>query len=85
VEDIIGIGWKVDGDDDQGLDPLSLLLPAQGISYPQTRILVKWKDGAFTVEGRSFIRRVTTGSALDGDRVIYQKAEELETACRRRH
>jgi hypothetical protein len=85
VEDFIGIGWKVDEDDEQGLEPLNLLLPAQGISYPQTRILVKWKDGIFTVEGRSFIRRVTSGSALDGDRVIYQKAEELEYSYRRSH
>ncbi|KAJ5367183.1 hypothetical protein N7541_001124 [Penicillium brevicompactum] len=85
VENFIGIGWKIDEDDEQGLDPLNLLQPAKGIVYPQTRILVKWKDGVFTLEGRSFIRRITTGSALDGDRVIYQKAEELETTYRKKH
>lgn len=85
VENFIGIGWKIDEDDEQGLDPLNLLQPAKGIVYPQTRILVKWKDGGFTLEGRSFIRRITTGSALDGDRVIYQKAEELETTYRKKH
>jgi hypothetical protein len=85
VEDFIGIGWKVEDDDEQGIYPLDLLLPAKGINYPQTRILVKWKDGIYTLEGRSFIRRITTGSTLDGDRVIYQKAEELETAYRKKH
>ncbi|KAJ5255840.1 hypothetical protein N7497_001550 [Penicillium chrysogenum] len=85
VEDFIGIGWKVEDDDEQGLNPLNLLLPAKGIVYPQTRILVKWKDGLFTLEGRTFIRRITAGSALDGDRVIYQKAEELESTYRRKH
>ncbi|CDM36275.1 unnamed protein product [Penicillium roqueforti FM164] len=39
----------------------------------------------FTLEGRTFIRRITAGSALDGDRVIYQKAEELEDTYRRKH
>ncbi|KAJ6136796.1 hypothetical protein N7497_012349 [Penicillium chrysogenum] len=85
VEDFIGIGWKVEDDDEQGLNPLNLLLPAKGIVYPQTRILVKWKDGLFTLEERTFIRRITAGSALDGDRVIYQKAEELENTYRRKH
>ncbi|KAJ5932806.1 hypothetical protein N7516_007295 [Penicillium verrucosum] len=85
VEDFVGIGWKVEEDDEQGVNPLNLLLPAKDIVYPQTRILVKWKDGRFTLEGRSFIRRITTGSALDGDRVIYQKAEELEDSYRKKH
>lgn len=85
VENILGIGWKIEDDNEEGLNPLSLLQPAKGASYPQTRILVKWKDGVITLEGRSFIRRITSGSALDGDRVIYQKAEELETAYRERH
>ncbi|OQD85577.1 hypothetical protein PENSOL_c098G01514 [Penicillium solitum] len=43
------------------------------------------KDDHFTLEGRSFIRRIITGSALDGDRVIYQKAEELEDSYRKKH
>ncbi|KAJ5921093.1 hypothetical protein N7466_009419 [Penicillium verhagenii] len=78
VEDIIGIGWKVEDDDEDGLDPLDLIEPAKNAIYPQTRILVKWRDGLSTLEGRSFIRRITKGPALDGDKVIYQKAEESE-------
>lgn len=85
VENILGIGWKIEDDDEEGLNPLSLLRPAKGASYPHTRALVKWKDGVITLEGRSFIRRISTGSALDGDRMIYQKAEELESAYRERH
>jgi hypothetical protein len=41
VDDFVGIGWKVEDDDEEGLDPLNLLLPAKGTIYPQTRILVK--------------------------------------------
>jgi hypothetical protein len=85
IENILGVGWKVEDNDEEGLDPLNLLRPAKGAFYPQTRALVKWKDSVTTLEGRSFIRRISTGSALDGDRVIYQKAEELETAYRERH
>ena len=85
VKDFLGIGWKVEDDNEDGLDPLNYLQPVKGATYPQTRTLVKWKDGATTLEGRSFIRRITTGSALDGDRVIYQKAKELETAHREKH
>ncbi|KAJ5641213.1 hypothetical protein N7490_005213 [Penicillium lividum] len=85
VKDLIGIGWKVEDDDESGLNPLNLLQPAKGSVYPQTRALVKWKDDTFTLEGRSFIRRITTGSALDGDRLIWQKAEELESSYRKKH
>ncbi|CEJ55669.1 hypothetical protein PMG11_01917 [Penicillium brasilianum] len=85
VEDILGVGWKIEDDDEEGLNPLNLLRPAKGVYYPQTRTLVKWKDGVITLEGRSFIRRITSGSALDGDRLIYQKAEELETAYRKKN
>jgi hypothetical protein len=38
-----------------------------------------------TLEGRSFIRRIIVGSALDGDRVIYQKAEDLEMNYRKKY
>ncbi|OKP09368.1 hypothetical protein PENSUB_5283 [Penicillium subrubescens] len=85
VENILGVGWKIEDDDEEGFNPLDLLRPAKGASYPHTRALVKWKDGVTTLEGRSFIRRISTGSSLDGDRMIYQKAEELETAYRERH
>jgi hypothetical protein len=85
VENILGVGWKIEDDDEEDLNPLNLLQPAKGASYPHTRALVKWKDGVITLEGRPFMRRITSGSTLDGDRVIYQKAEELETAYRERH
>ncbi|OQE16767.1 hypothetical protein PENSTE_c023G02329 [Penicillium steckii] len=85
VEDIRGIGWKVEDDDEVGIDPLSFIRPVPNSVYPQTRAWVKWKDGKSTLEGRQFIRRITNGSSLQGDQVIYQKAEDLETAYRLRH
>ncbi|CAI7615416.1 unnamed protein product [Penicillium pancosmium] len=85
VEDIIGIGWKIEDDDEEGFDPIDLLRPAKGAIYPHTRALVTWKDGIASLEGRAFIRRITTGSALDGDRVIYQKANEHEIAYRKKY
>ncbi|OJJ42037.1 hypothetical protein ASPZODRAFT_147845 [Penicilliopsis zonata CBS 506.65] len=84
VANILGVGWKIEDDDEEGLNPLDLLQPAKGAYYPQTRTLVEWTDGVITLEGRPFIRRITTGSTLDGDRVIYQKAKELETAYRKK-
>ncbi|KAJ6118837.1 hypothetical protein N7471_013457 [Penicillium samsonianum] len=83
VAGILGIGWKMDGDDEDGINPLLLLQPTKGGLYPQTRALVKWRDGTRTVEGRSFIRRITMGSSLDGDKTIYQKAVEMEKAYRK--
>ncbi|KAJ5981128.1 hypothetical protein N7481_008426 [Penicillium waksmanii] len=85
VEDIRGVGWKVEDDDEVGIDPLSFIRPVPNSVYPQTRAWVKWKDGKFTLEGRQFIRRITNGSSLQGDQVIFQKAEDLETAYRLRH
>lgn len=85
VEDIIGVGWKVEDDDESDLNPLSLIRPGKGTLYPQTRVLVKWKDRKFTLEGRAFIRRITSGSSLDGDRVLYQKACEMESTYRLKH
>ncbi|KAJ5927155.1 hypothetical protein N7516_008928 [Penicillium verrucosum] len=82
VAGILGIGWKIEDDDEDGINPLSLLQPIKGALYPQTRALVKWRDGTRTVEGRSFIRRITMGSSLDGDKTIYQKAIEMEKAYR---
>ncbi|KUM61393.1 hypothetical protein ACN42_g5718 [Penicillium freii] len=82
VAGILGIGWKIEDDDEDAINPLSLLRPIKGGLYPQTRALVKWRDGTRTVEGRSFIRRITMGSSLDGDRTIYQKAIEMEKAYR---
>ena len=78
VEDIRGVGWKIEDDDEVGIDPLSFIRPVPNSVYPQTRAWVKWKDGKSTLEGRQFIRRITNGSSLQGDQVIYQKAEDLE-------
>lgn len=72
------MGWKIEEDDEKDVDVLELVAPEPYKVYPQTRSLVKWKDGIETLEGRSFIRRITRGSSLDGDRVIYQKAVDLE-------
>ncbi|KAJ5084785.1 hypothetical protein NUU61_009364 [Penicillium alfredii] len=85
VVDILGVGWKVEGDDESGMDALDLLWPEAGAAYPQTRTLVQWRDKVVTLEGRAFIRRISTGSVLDGDRLIYQKARELEHAYRAIH
>lgn len=85
VEDICGIGWKIEDDDEVGIDPLSFIRPVPNSVYPQTRAWVKWKDGEFTLEGRQFIRRITNGSSLQGDQVMYQKAKDSETAYRLRH
>ncbi|KAJ6111042.1 hypothetical protein N7486_003277 [Penicillium sp. IBT 16267x] len=85
VKNILGVGWKVYGDDENDLDPLALLRPEKGVVYPETRTLVKWKDNALTLEGRAFMRRITYGSFLDGDRVLYQKACEMENSYRKIH
>ncbi|KAJ5152445.1 hypothetical protein N7492_009725 [Penicillium capsulatum] len=85
VEDLLGVGWKVEGDDENNTDALAALRPEKGAYYPQTRTLVKWKDGEYTLEGRAFIRRITSGSALDGDKILYQKAYDLESAYRKKY
>ncbi|KAJ5110892.1 hypothetical protein N7532_001427 [Penicillium argentinense] len=43
VEDIRGIGWKVEDDDEVGIDPLSFIQPVPHSVYSQTQALVKWK------------------------------------------
>ncbi|KAJ5660891.1 uncharacterized protein N7484_000263 [Penicillium longicatenatum] len=85
IKNILGVGWKLSEDDENDLDPLALLRPEKGVIYPETRTLVKWKDNVLTLEGRAFMRRVTSGSALDGDRVLYQKACEMENSYRKIH
>lgn len=83
VHGIIGVGWKVEDDDEEGLEPLDLVWPEPHARYPHTRILVQWKDKQVTLEDRSFVRRITKGSSLQGDRVIYQKALTQEIRFRR--
>ncbi|KAE8371073.1 hypothetical protein BDV26DRAFT_149428 [Aspergillus bertholletiae] len=81
VQDIIGVGWKVDGDDDATTNALSLIRPKQEV-YPHTRVLVRWRGGQISLERRGFVRRIATGSSLNGDRMIYLKAKEMEEAYR---
>lgn len=58
------------------------MIPEAGAVYPETRVLVEWRDGLKTLENRSFIRRIANGSCLDGDRLVFQNAKELEEAYR---
>lgn len=83
VHGIIGVGWKIEDDDEESLEPLDLVWPEPYAKYPHTRILVQWKDKQITLEDRSFVRRITKGSSLQGDRVIYQKALTQEIRFRR--
>ncbi|KAA8644959.1 hypothetical protein EYZ11_008157 [Aspergillus tanneri] len=83
VHGIIGVGWKIEDDDEEGLEPLDLIWPEPYAKYPHTRVLVQWKDKEVTLEDRTFIRRITRGSSLQGDRVIYQKALTQEVRFRR--
>ncbi|KAL4861088.1 hypothetical protein BDV12DRAFT_204372 [Aspergillus spectabilis] len=80
IQDITGVGWKVEDDDDTNANALALIRPAKNTIYPHTRVLVKWKLGGTTLERRGFIRRIANGSTLSGDRMIYVKAKELENA-----
>jgi hypothetical protein len=83
VQGIIGVGWKMKDDEEDEVEPLKAIYPERYVTYPHTRILIKWTDGVVTLEDRTFVRRITKGSALQGDRVIYQKALDQETRyCR---
>ncbi|KAA8647899.1 uncharacterized protein ATNIH1004_006601 [Aspergillus tanneri] len=79
VSDIIGVGWKVEDDDEANTNALALIRPQRYATYPQ-RVLVKWKDGNTTLERRGFVRRIANGNSFNGDRMIYLKAKELENA-----
>lgn len=80
VLDIIGVGWKVEDDDEANLNALALIRPERYATYPHTRVLVKWKDGHITLERHAFVRRIANGNSFNGDRIIYMKAKELEDA-----
>ncbi|PYH40991.1 uncharacterized protein BP01DRAFT_408517 [Aspergillus saccharolyticus JOP 1030-1] len=85
VQGILGVAWKVP-DDDEDIDThdaLCLIIPEKGVCYPQTRVLVKWKDGIVTVEDRATIRRITEKRPIDGDMVIYWKAKQSEIRFRK--
>lgn len=78
VDDIVGVGWKIEDDDEAGVNALGLIRPRKGAMYPHTRVVVKWKDGQTSLERRGFIRRIANGTSLNGDRMIYLKAREME-------
>ncbi|KAL4889249.1 hypothetical protein BDV59DRAFT_186820 [Aspergillus ambiguus] len=80
VVDIIGVGWKVEDDDEHGVNALALIRPQKDAVYPHTRALVKWNDGKVTLERRGFVRRIAMGNSANGDRMLYLKARELENA-----
>ncbi|KAL4948722.1 hypothetical protein BDW69DRAFT_189013 [Aspergillus filifer] len=81
VLDILGVGWKVEGDDDASGNSLALIRPVKDALYPHTRVLVKWKDNnKVSLERRGFVRRIANGNSINGDRMIYLKAKELENA-----
>ncbi|KAE8384241.1 hypothetical protein BDV23DRAFT_177205 [Aspergillus alliaceus] len=80
VMDIIGVGWKIEDDDEHGVNALALIRPRKDAVYPHTRALVKWKDGKVTLERRGFVRRIAMGNSANGDRMLYLKARELENA-----
>jgi hypothetical protein len=61
------------------VEPLKAIYPEHYMTYPHTQILIKWTDGVVTLEDQTFIHCITKGSALQGDRVIYQKALDQET------
>ncbi|KAB8226966.1 uncharacterized protein BDW43DRAFT_317284 [Aspergillus alliaceus] len=83
VRAIGGIGWKVDEDDEEGIEPLDLLWPEAYTIYPHTRALIIWKDGVVTLEDRSFLRRIIKGSSLQKARVIYEQARKQEIRYRK--
>jgi hypothetical protein len=78
VADILGVGWKIEDDDEAGVNALDLILPRKSAMYPHTRVIVKWNDGQTSLERRGFVRRIANGTSLNGDRMIYLKAEEME-------
>ncbi|KAH2761569.1 hypothetical protein KXW10_000391 [Aspergillus fumigatus] len=78
VDDIVGVGWKIEDDDEAGVNALELIQPRKSAVYPHTRVVVKWKDGQTSLERRGFIRRIANGTSLNGDRMIYLKAREME-------
>ncbi|KAI9040416.1 P-loop containing nucleoside triphosphate hydrolase protein [Aspergillus affinis] len=80
VADIIGVGWKVEDDDEANINALALIRPQRYAVYPHTRALVRWKDDNVTLERRGFIRRIANGNSFNGDRMVYLKAKELENA-----
>ncbi|KAF7173681.1 hypothetical protein CNMCM5623_005905 [Aspergillus felis] len=83
IAGIIGVGWKIKDNDEDEIEPLELVKPKPYATYPHTQVLIRWKGGQVTLEDRAFIRRITRGSSIQGDQVIYQKALTQEVRYRR--
>ncbi|KAL4802848.1 hypothetical protein BDV18DRAFT_163808 [Aspergillus unguis] len=85
VAGILGVGWKVEDDDDFEGEPLDSLWPEGGdeVAYPFTRILVAWRDSTVSLEDRSFIRRIKRGPTKLADMLIYHKALSNEVLYRK--
>jgi hypothetical protein len=83
VAGILGIGWKVEDDDEEN-EGLDQLWPEkdEGDKFPFTRVLVAWKDGKVTLEDRAFMRRIKRGPTKLADMVIYHKALSSEILYR---
>lgn len=59
VKRIIGVGFKIPEDKEHGAKSKILMKPSYAKdSYPQTRLLVEWKDGNMSLEERSFGCRI---------------------------
>lgn len=72
VHGIIGVGWKVHDDNKEDLEPLDLVRLELRAIYRETKVFVRWKNNkVVTLKDRIFVRRITKGSSLQGDRVIY--------------
>ncbi|KAL2801736.1 hypothetical protein BJX63DRAFT_416682 [Aspergillus granulosus] len=80
VQDIIGVGWKVEDNNNASANALALIRPVKDATYPYIQVLVKWKDQNVSLERRAFVRRITHGNGLNSDWLIYLKAKELENA-----
>ncbi|OGM39289.1 hypothetical protein ABOM_012147 [Aspergillus bombycis] len=83
VRTILAVAWKVDDDDEEGIEPLDLLWPEAYAVYPCTKAIIMWKDKVVTLEDRAFLRRAIKGSSLQKAQVIYQKALKQEIRYRR--
>lgn len=82
VKRIVGVGFKIAEDEEHGGKSKITMNPsyAQG-SYPQTRLLVEWKDGNMTLEERSFGCRILQ-TKNEG---IYSFLSVMEDAYWERH
>ncbi|KAJ5292187.1 hypothetical protein N7478_001438 [Penicillium angulare] len=77
VQCILGIGFKIEDDQEHGISSKYLIKPSHAAGcYPQTRLIVLWRDGDTTLDDRSFGRRILN-TRDDG---IYQFVSDKENA-----